>query len=169
MSSFPFHFLTIFSLDIEFWVDNCFLSALQRLCSTFFEPLWCLMRSKMLSELLFCLYRGTVLYYVVLCGFSLDIPLWLSTVLMLIFLDIKFTVFILLGISISYLQNSVLSSFGSFLLFLLLISLLKLSCNKNMLHTMKKLRVVTLKSLYVSANIWFILELNLTDILLSRE
>lgn len=60
-----------------------------------------------------------VLLYV-LCHFSLGLYHWLSTLLTTVCLDVGFCVFIVLGVSISYLQISVFFPFGSFSLFLFL-------------------------------------------------
>lgn len=86
-------------------------------------------------------------------------------------LDVGLFVFILLGISISYLQTTdffivIISQLS------LLLSLQRLLCIENMFHAMKTMSrviVTAFKSLSVSSNIWFVLGLNSIDFLLCRE
>lgn len=87
------------------------------------------------------------------------------------------SVFMVPGVSISYLNISYFFPFFFFLIvsisrLRLLISLLRFLCIENMFHAMKTLRKVkgtALRSLSVSSNIWFILGLNSIDFLLCRE
>lgn len=103
--------------------------------------------------------------------FSLGLYYWLSTVLTIMCLHVGLFIFILFGVSISYLQTTdffivIISQLS------LLMSLLRFSCVKNMFHATKTLRRVTVtafKSLSVSFNMWFIFRLIPIDFLLCRE
>lgn len=161
------HSWMILSLDIELWVDNCFSFILERFCPILLNTPQFLIRSNLLIDC--CPSLCTMLF----SSWSLSL---LSVLLMMVRVDVGFSVFILLCVSILYLQICLFSTWFFFIVSIsrlrLLISLLRLSCIENTFYAMKTLRrvlVAALKSLSVSSNIWFILGLNSIDFLLCRE
>lgn len=147
---FNFHSWVIFSLDIEFWVDNWFSFTLWIFLFHSLQAMVC-------NNKWYVHWTAVLLY--VLCHFSLGIYHWLSILLANYALTWYFLMFILLSVSTSHLQFSVFFNLVLFYCFYL-------SGETSYFlqwdfHAMKTLSSYSnCFQILIHSNIWFILGLN---------